>query len=130
MPSAAGNKIATRTHLLTAFGCTEAGVYALELPEAENWHYIKLSPAMGYEMRHSAEDLHELYFVRHLKLADIQPIFATFPNISEYPTKDLFSKHPTKDDLWLCRGRADDIIAYSTGEKMNPLIRGHGKWLS
>ena len=35
--------------------------------------------------------------------------------------KDLYSPHPTKPDLWLHRGRYDDIIVFSTGEKINPL---------
>ncbi|KAI3317894.1 male sterility protein-domain-containing protein [Xylariaceae sp. AK1471] len=36
--------------------------------------------------------------------------------------KDLYSKHPdpAKGDHWLYRGRSDDIIVFSTGEKLNP----------
>ncbi|KAH8204294.1 hypothetical protein TruAng_001580 [Truncatella angustata] len=35
--------------------------------------------------------------------------------------KDLYSKHPTKEDLWLHRGRVDNVIVFSTGEKLNPI---------
>jgi aryl carrier-like protein len=33
---------------------------------------------------------------------------------------DLYTKHPTKENLWLYAGRADDIIVLSNGEKLNP----------
>jgi thioester reductase-like protein/acyl carrier protein len=35
--------------------------------------------------------------------------------------KDLYSKHPdpAKSDHWLYRGQSDDIIVFSTGEKLN-----------
>ncbi len=43
-------------------------------------------------------------------------------NVAEWPMKDIYSKHPdpAKGDLWLYQGRADDIIVYATGEKINP----------
>ena len=33
---------------------------------------------------------------------------------------DVFSKHPSKPNLWLYEGRADDVIVFSNGEKFNP----------
>ena len=51
----------------------------------------------------------------------LQAAFVTFPETSEWGTKDLYSKHPTKSHHWLYEGRADDIIIFSNGEKLNPL---------
>lgn len=33
---------------------------------------------------------------------------------------DLYTKHPTKPNLWLYAGRADDLIVLSNEEKLNP----------
>jgi long-subunit acyl-CoA synthetase (AMP-forming) len=38
-----------------------------------------------------------------------------------FAIKDLYAKHPTKLDRWLYKGRADDLIVLSNGEKLNPL---------
>ena len=58
--------------------------------------------------------------------------------------KDLYDKHPSKPSVMRHRGRTDDIIAFSTGEKFNPvtleatitahpailsaLVAGHGRF--
>jgi thioester reductase-like protein len=59
-----------------------------------------------------------------------QAVFYTFPELSEWSTKDLYSPHPTLPDHWLYRGRADTVIVFSNGEKLNPvtledIIVGH-----
>lgn len=59
-----------------------------------------------------------------------QPAFLTFPDLSEWRTRDLFRPHPTLKDHWLYNGRADNIIVFSNGEKLNPvtmeeIIVGH-----
>lgn len=50
-----------------------------------------------------------------------QAVFYIFPEATEYSTKDLYIKHPTIPDLWRYRGRSDDIIVFSNGEKLNPV---------
>ncbi|KAK4614859.1 Non-canonical non-ribosomal peptide synthetase FUB8, partial [Fulvia fulva] len=58
-----------------------------------------------------------------IKPADrrFQGVFHTFPNIKEWRTKDLFEQHPEKKGLWLYKGRKDDVIVLSNGEKFNPV---------
>lgn len=63
-----------------------------------------------------------MVIVRDEKLDLLQAIFVTFPELAEWRTKDLWSKHPMKADHWSYVGRTDDIIVFQTGEKMNPLI--------
>jgi acyl-CoA synthetase (AMP-forming)/AMP-acid ligase II len=40
-----------------------------------------------------------------------EPVFYSLPQLNEYHTRDLFSKHPAKADLWRFQGRKDDLIA-------------------
>jgi thioester reductase-like protein len=54
--------------------------------------------------------------------------FETFPELQEYRTRDLYSSASL--GLWTYRGRADDLIVLSNGEKINPipmenLIKSH-----
>lgn len=71
----------------------------LEMPDSEDWQCIRFSPFFGHVMRPYTTDLYELHIVRDPKLDLFQPIFSIFPDLSIYSTKDLFSKHPTKDGL-------------------------------
>lgn len=93
----------------------------MEIMDREDWSYTKLSPFAGEVDRSYAENLYELVIERKSALQQYQPIFWTYPELQEYRTKDLFSKHPTKPDLWLWQGRIDDIIVLSNGEKFNPI---------
>ncbi|KAI1142682.1 hypothetical protein F5Y05DRAFT_126811 [Hypoxylon sp. FL0543] len=121
LPHAVGNLISTKTRLLTGFGTTECGAMPTELCDPEDWAYVKFSPVGGFEYRPFSDGLYEQVIVRNPELERYQGIFGTFPELSEWRMKDLYSKHPTKEDIWLYRGRADDIIVFSTGEKLNPL---------
>ena len=49
-----------------------------------------------------------------------QLIFQNFPHLSEWETKDLFSKHPTGNDLWRFRDRKDDIVVLSNARNIIP----------
>ncbi|KAJ5918435.1 Male sterility NAD-binding [Penicillium verhagenii] len=50
-----------------------------------------------------------------------QAVFHNFPDVEEWSTKDVFRKHPSIDELWEYRYRIDDLVVFSTGEKMNPM---------
>ncbi|KAH7009834.1 hypothetical protein EDB80DRAFT_838775 [Ilyonectria destructans] len=76
---------------------------------------------LGHQYRQVSENLYEQVIVRDPELRLYQGIFETFPDLTEWPMKDLYSKHPTTEGLWLYRGRADEIMVFSTGEKLNPL---------
>lgn len=120
LPKNAGDIIKTKTNLLNCMGSTEgSGMPVQDCPN--DWEYIKLSPLLGYEYRHVSKDLYEQVIVRRPELEPYQAVFATFPDLQEWPMKDLYSPHPTRKDLWLYRGRTDDIIVFATGEKLNPL---------
>ena len=116
----AGNRIASMTKLLNWFGSTEAGMYPMVAHDGD-WEYVEFSPFLGPDLRHIDDDLFELVLVRKEGLAIFQGIFYTYPELQEYPTRDLYSPHPSLPKLWRSRGRVDDIIAFSNAEKFNPI---------
>jgi thioester reductase-like protein len=83
--------------------------------------FIIPSELIGIDWRPVGENVYEQVIVRKDKHPGIQACFYTFPDVDEYSTKDLYSPHPTLLDHWTYVGRADDIIVFSTGEKLNPL---------
>lgn len=52
---------------------------------------------------------------------DAAPVFHNLPGENPFHTKDLFTRHPTKPDLFKYYGRKDDILVLSNGEKVNPI---------
>ncbi|KAF7951992.1 uncharacterized protein EAE97_001489 [Botrytis byssoidea] len=121
LPNDPGDIIKSHTRLFAGFGSTETGHIQAALPPEENWDYFDFSTSFGVEMQHYSGELYELVIVRDPSIEAYQGIFYTFPDLSEYKTQDLFSKHPSKNNLWRHEGRSDDIIVYSTGEKFNPI---------
>ncbi|KAL8915006.1 MAG: hypothetical protein Q9171_000446 [Xanthocarpia ochracea] len=121
LPPNAGNAIVSKTELYNFMGSSEMANVPTEEVERQDWEYLKFSPKLGYQMRHHSGDLFELCFHRQPHLDLFQSIFSTFPNCQEYCTSDLYSKHPTKPDLWKYQGRADDIMTLTNGEKVNPV---------
>jgi hypothetical protein len=120
-PKAVGDLVSSKTRLLNCLCTTECRVLPVQLCDPEDWAYISVSPVLGHEYRHFSGDLYEMVIVRKAELEAYQAVFGTFPDLKEFHMGDLYSKHPLKEDLWLYRGRADDIIVFSTGEKLNPL---------
>lgn len=88
---------------------------------AEDWQYNHFHPCNGFEYREYGNELYEQVQVRNPKYEMFQGYLKTFPELDEYSTHDLYAKHPTKDGFWIYRGRADDVIVLSNGEKVNPL---------
>ena len=121
LPQEVGDKVKDLAHLFVSFGTTEAGFYALEETEPEDWQYVSFSPIMGCELRPFSEGLYEFFLVRRDSLLNSQGIFSTFPSLDEYSPSDLYSKHPTKKGLWLFEGRADDVLIFSNTYHHFPL---------
>ncbi|GAM40011.1 hypothetical protein TCE0_034f12025 [Talaromyces pinophilus] len=134
----AGEIISKRTRLISNFGATETACLPRLAPGREDWSYYYWHPThSGIEMREYMDDLYELFIVRKPELELYQGIFSTFPDLHEYSMNDIYSKHPdpSKGFLYKWRGRADDVIVLSNGEKIapalmeaglmsNPLVRG------
>ena len=116
----AGEEIVSVTKLLNLFGSTDAAMYLTVIP-GEGWEYVEFSPFLGFELRLIEDNLYELVFVRNDICDLFQGIFCTYPALSEYPTKELYTPHPSLHGLWRNQGRLDNILAFSDAEKFNPV---------
>lgn len=102
-------------------------------PDPKLWQWFIINAEeMGADFRLIADDdIYEMFIVRkHPKEAMRQPLFYTFPDKTEWSTGDMYKKHPTKPNHWQYWGRTDNVIVFSTGEKLNPVtieaaVTGH-----
>nr|WEH02129.1 carboxylic acid reductase [Expression vector JGI_C3] len=126
-----GDKVSQYTQLRNAIGSTEIGIIGSLVPEGkENWGYFEWNPAYGIDMQPVADDVYELVIPRLEDSRRMHGIFHTFPSFKEYRSKDLYVRHPKIPKLWQYRGRLDDVIVLSNGEKLNPVtlekvVEGH-----
>ncbi|PLB54029.1 acetyl-CoA synthetase-like protein [Aspergillus steynii IBT 23096] len=93
------------------YGSSEANVFPIHLTnDPGDWAYLKLDPVVPYEFRPVWREYHEL--VIHRSESDRgQSAFYMFPDMDEYPMKDLFRRHPDpqKVGLWRYCGRVEDL---------------------
>lgn len=128
---AAGDALWEKTRVHNLLGSTEMNTLPEFVPASKDeWPYHNFHPSLGIEFRQRQDNLHELVIVRHSRWRTEQAIFWTFPQLNEYCTKDLYEQHPGKPSLWAYRGRVDDIIVLSNGEKFCPaeaesIVTGH-----
>lgn len=117
----AGDIISKHTKVLNVMGSSEVGYFPLLHKDSIDWMYFHFDPRMkGVEFRELGPGLHEQIFIRHGSTDPFHWSFYTFPDHSEFSMNDVYSKHPSKPDLWLYEGRSDDVIVFSNGEKLNP----------
>lgn len=128
---AAGDVLWEQTRVYNLLGSTEMNTLPELVPTCrDEWPYHKFHPSLGIVFRQHQDNLYELVIVRHRRWRTEQAIFWTFPQLDEYCSKDLFEQHPEKPDLWAYRGRLDDIVVLSNGEKFCPaeaesIVTGH-----
>ncbi|KAJ5930540.1 acetyl-CoA synthetase-like protein [Penicillium verhagenii] len=122
-PAAAAALLSNNVKLVNAIGATEL-IYMpyYTQPDSSLWAWFIIPTEMlGIEWRPFGEDTYEQVFIRQNKgHPGNQTCFYVFPELDEYSTNDLYRPHPTLPNHWTYVGRADDIIVFSTGEKLNP----------
>ncbi|KAK3946678.1 hypothetical protein QBC32DRAFT_329108 [Pseudoneurospora amorphoporcata] len=114
---------------------TESAPYPLYWQyDPKLWRYFNFDTELfGIDWRpHDGDSSYELVIIRKDKNPGLQGCFYTFPDANEYSTKDLYKPHPIVKDNWIYQGRADNIIVFSNGEKLNPItieetVQGHPK---
>ena len=128
LSKAAGDSLLTRQKACPHYiGSSECGLFLLlELDDpVADWQYFRFHPWSGVDMRPLEGDgsTSELFIVRSKapNAPGMQPVFELFPDLTEWPTRDLYVQHPTKKDHWRCIGRNDDVLVLSNGEKLNPV---------
>ncbi|KAL2839422.1 acetyl-CoA synthetase-like protein [Aspergillus pseudoustus] len=122
-PAAAASLLQNDVKLVNAIGATEF-IYMpyYTQPDSSLWEWFLVpTELIGIEWRPFGEDTYEQVFIRQNKEhPGLQGCFYVFPELDEYSTKDLYRRHPTLPNHWTYVGRADDILVFSTGEKLNP----------
>ncbi|KAK7968053.1 uncharacterized protein PG986_002330 [Apiospora aurea] len=107
-------------NLLNSTEFTPFPLYFQTRPEL--WQYFVInSELFGCDWRAAGGNVYELVVVRKGKHPGLQGFFYTFPDLDEVSTHDLFEPHPTLPNHWKYRGRADHILVFSNGEKLNPV---------
>lgn len=115
-------RVSQLTRLTTVYGTSEIGVVACLIPRSKHdYKYLEWHPAYGLHMDPVGDGLFEAVVVRG-PTSDLHAVFHSFPELQQYRTNDLFTKHPTTHGLWLYNGRKDDVIVLNNGEKFNPII--------
>lgn len=90
--------------------------------DREDWPYIAFDPDYnGIEWMQDGEGAFEMVIVRKPDNGRYQATFALYPELDEWPTRDIWSKHPTKAHHWRYEGRLDDLICYADGNKYHPI---------
>ena len=124
VPQGYGDKVAARILIVNFYGSTEGASLALVRPKRlsiAEWKFLAIHPDARVEFRYYVEDIFELFIVKQPGLETHQQIFTTFPNLPEFPTRDLFKPHPMIEGLWSHCGRTDDTIVFLNSEKVNPI---------
>jgi thioester reductase-like protein/aryl carrier-like protein len=125
LPEPAGQVVSSKIPVFSGLGSSECSALPqLRVRDAgrgDTWQYVCINPSAGPEFRHYMDDLHELVIVKSAACPEAQPVFAMFPHLDEYETRDLFSPHPSIPGLWRHRGRRDDVVVFLNGEKTNPI---------
>ncbi|KAM5346106.1 hypothetical protein ACJ41O_009111 [Fusarium nematophilum] len=117
-----GGLLRSKTRLINLYGQTETGVLHQLSVDEQDSAYLHFGPLSNIEFRHHSDDLYEGVVVRKKELELYQGGFMVEPHLQEVHMHDLFSRHPDpgKSGHWIHRGRADDVIVFETGEKINP----------
>ncbi|KAL2842165.1 hypothetical protein BJY01DRAFT_256818 [Aspergillus pseudoustus] len=121
-PKPIGDKLAQNgVRLVSHYGTTETGQLMTSFRERSDldWDYVRpgssLLPYVRWEEQ--MPGIYELCVLEGWpsKVASNRPDGA-------YATKDLFEKHPTKENAWRYYARLDDTLVLENGEKANPLV--------
>lgn len=118
-----GEKLSKVTDVCQFDGQTETGAIQALVPGRDDWASLEWHPVQEAIMEPYTDGLYEMTMKRNPALEKIRSLSANFPDANVWHTKDLFTPHPTKPDLWTLHGRVDDIILLSNGEKFNPVPR-------
>ena len=92
------------------YGCTESWPSIQRPGLVDDPRFLSFHPYGGYELQYRSADLFELVIKRFEWYKEYQPVFWSFPNISQFSTGDLFSQHPQHPGYWRHRGRLDNMI--------------------
>ncbi|KAF2647901.1 acetyl-CoA synthetase-like protein [Lophiostoma macrostomum CBS 122681] len=118
-----GDKLCSKISIFNSLGATEMGIWPTirrNDGRPDQWAYLRPHFAVNIIMEHRVGNVHEAVIHRNTE-GYVQPVFQIHTTINEYPTGDLWVPHPDDPNLWKIYGRADDMLAFQTGEKFHPV---------
>ncbi|RYP62047.1 hypothetical protein DL769_007472 [Monosporascus sp. CRB-8-3] len=120
---AAGDRLSKVTDVVSVYGSTETFLIPELALAREDWAWHEFNPAFKHEMRlyDPAEGTYEMVVLADETNKDTSAIHHNMPGITEYHTKDLFTRHPENPRLFKYYGRRDDIIVLANGAKLYPI---------
>lgn len=107
--------------VLNLTGTTEGLFIGNLVTSREDWFWFCFHPYSGFEFKELEEGTYEHWVHRNSHWPLFQGIFHTFPDKQSINFKDLYTRHPTKPNLWAFKGRSDDLVVLSNGYKITPL---------
>lgn len=121
LSKAIGDHICKFTRVAQQYGSTEMGSIRQLLPAREDWQWIEFHPSERLEMQPFEDGLSELVLFSSKELEGTSWLYHTFPDVTEWRSRDLFEQNPANPVLWRFFGRVDDILVFSSGEKLFPV---------
>ncbi|KAI4594973.1 putative secondary metabolism biosynthetic enzyme [Pestalotiopsis sp. 9143b] len=117
------NKLAPLLELVEFYGSSETMPLPELFKDPSDYHYHEFNPNLKFEMQpyDLEEGTFEMVLLTKQSDRDTIALCHNVPNEEVYHTKDLFTRHPTKEALWKYFGRKDDILVLDNGEKVNPI---------
>lgn len=102
LPGSVGGRVAGIVKLCVFIGSTET----FPLPELEkspeDWQYHEFNPYLKHEMQlyDDSTGTFELVILADDTTQDQAPVYHNLPGVNPFYTRDLFTKHPTKPNLY------------------------------
>lgn len=108
-------------HLASFIGATEYGWFHCISGSNENSDALNFYSDIGYKFDEIANKQFELVIVNDARTNHFHGIFDVFPHLAAYRTRDVYMAKPGASGWWTYKGRIDDLIVLSNGEKINPI---------
>lgn len=121
LPYEIGAEVSKHVRLGQFYGTTEIGMMRHLEVAPEDFSYLEFHPHERFKMQPQENGTYELVVFTDKDIERTSPLYHNYPDLREWHTKDLFEPHPSKPNLWKFAMRRDDIIVFSSGEKLNPL---------
>ncbi|RYP10073.1 hypothetical protein DL765_008227 [Monosporascus sp. GIB2] len=120
---AAGDRLSKVTDSVSVYGSTETFLIPELALAREDWAWHEFNPIFKHEMRlyDPAGGTYEMVVLADETNKDTSAIHHNMPGVTEYHTKDLFTRHPENPRLFKYYGRRDDIIVLANGAKLYPI---------
>ncbi|RYP27611.1 hypothetical protein DL767_007616 [Monosporascus sp. MG133] len=118
-----GDRLSKVVDLVSVYGSTETFLIPELALAREDWAWHEFNPAFKHEMRlyDPAEGTYEMVVFADETNKDTSAIHHNMPGVTEYHTKDLFTRRPENPRLFKYYGRRDDIIVLANGTKLYPI---------